>query len=100
MSAKSFAARNVPPGERWTFEHRSLAEVIRDEDGAGGAPPASRPGDVDAVFLALKEIAFAAAQVAEALSYARLADRDPKRNLRQAQQHLDCALANLKLALR
>jgi hypothetical protein len=30
--ASAFAARDVPPGQSWTFtEHRSMAEVIADK---------------------------------------------------------------------
>lgn len=32
------AARDVPPGNPWTFQHRTVAEVIADERGPNGGP--------------------------------------------------------------
>ena len=108
MPRHPLAARDVPPGEPWTFDHPSLQEVIAAEAAGGGGRPGvpprpayvGRPGDVDAAFLALRELCFAAAQVAEALGYARLGEADPRRRLRQARGHVETALANLQLALR
>ncbi|HVH73294.1 MAG TPA: hypothetical protein VM755_00105 [Stellaceae bacterium] len=101
MSRHPLAARDVPPGEPWTFEHPSMKEVIaakaegKDATGPGQPPrPAARPGDDDAAFLALKELAFASAAVAEALSWPRHA----RRSLQLAEARIEAALVNVKRA--
>ena len=101
MPGHPLAARDVAPGEPWIFEHRSMAEIIAAEaEGKGAAGsgqpsrPAARPGDDDAVFAALKELAFASAAVAEALSWPRHA----RRSLRLAEARIEAALVNVKRA--
>jgi hypothetical protein len=34
VAERATAARDVPPGERWTFQHPTMAEVIADEEAA------------------------------------------------------------------